>query len=75
MGHIQRHHLSEAKAVIPASEVLKVANYVLSPLIERVITNRLEARTLSLLRDALLPRLISGELRVAVAAQIVEKAR
>jgi hypothetical protein len=33
-------------------------------MIIRVTTNRLESRTLAELRDALLPKLLSGELRV-----------
>ncbi len=73
MGHIQRHHLSDAKAVIPTSEILKGADSILSPLVERIITARLESRTLARLRDTLLPKLISGEIRVADAERFVEQ--
>ncbi len=73
MGHIQRHHLSAAKTVIPAPEVLKVADCILSPLVERIITARLESRTLAHVRDMLLPKLISGELRVRDAERFVEQ--
>ena len=34
------------------------------PLIDKLIANRIQSRTLTALRDALLPKLISGELRV-----------
>ncbi len=34
--------------------------------------NRKESRTLAALRDALLPKLLSGELRVPAAAQLTE---
>jgi type I restriction enzyme S subunit len=38
---------------------------------ERVVANSQEARTLTTLRDALLPRLLSGELRVPDAERAV----
>ncbi len=73
MGHIQRHHLSDAKAVIPPANVLKNADSVLSPLLERLVAARLESRTLARIRDTLLPKLISGEIRVRDAEHFVEK--
>ncbi len=36
----------------------------MSPLIQKLIANNLESRTLAALRDALLPKLLPGELRV-----------
>ncbi len=64
MGHIQRAHISDAKVVIPSASVLEDANRILQPVIERIITTSLQAQTLATLRDALLPRLISGQLRL-----------
>lgn len=64
MGHIQRSHLSAAKVVVPASGVLNSASAALQPVIERLIENALQAQTLATLRDTLLPRLISGQLRL-----------
>lgn len=72
MGHIQRHHLTQASVVVPSSEVLSVADEALSPLIDRIIENDLQSRTLTALRDTLLPKLISGELRVRDAERLVE---
>lgn len=66
MGHIQRHHLSEAKVVIPTWDTLKAASDVLSPLVDKIIVTRIESRSLADLRDTLLPNLISGELRINV---------
>jgi type I restriction enzyme S subunit len=68
MGHIQRHHLSDAKVVVPGTATLQAASSALSPLVQRVIATRVESRTLAALRDTLLPKLISGELRVSDAA-------
>ena len=64
MGHIQRHHLSEAKVFVPTPSELEKMGKQMSPLIEKLIANNLESRTLAALRDALLPKLLSGELRV-----------
>jgi len=71
MGHIQRHHLSDAKVVIPAGDTMKAANDALSPLVDKIIATRIESRTLAALRDTLLPKLISGELRVKHIAPAV----
>jgi type I restriction enzyme S subunit len=72
MGHIQRHHLSAAKIVLPPAPVLKMADQQISPLIEAILHNDLESRILRNTRDALLPKLISGELRVKDAERAVE---
>lgn len=64
MGHIQRAHLSDAAVVIPDAAVLEAADQVLAPIIDLIIANRLEAKTLVELRDTLLPRLISGKLKL-----------
>ena len=66
MGHIQRKHLTQAKVFVPTQPELKEMSETMSPLIEKLITNNLESRTLAALRDALLPKLLSGELRLPV---------
>ena len=37
---------------------------MVAPLVERIISNRTQSRTLATLRDTLLPKLLSGEMRV-----------
>jgi type I restriction enzyme S subunit len=71
MGHIQRHHLTDAKVVLASSQLHKCADRLLSPIIDQIIQHSIESRTLAALRDALLPKLISGELRVPDAERIV----
>jgi type I restriction enzyme S subunit len=66
MGHIQRSHLSEAKVLVPSRELLDAMSAHLAPLLDRAVQNELQARTLATLRDTLLPRLISGQLRLPV---------
>ena len=48
----------------PAEAVAAAFQHVVSPMLERIIANVHESRTLGRLRDALLPKLVSGELRV-----------
>ncbi len=64
MGHIQRAHLTAAKVIVPDEKILHAANEVLEPLIQRMISNSLQASSLASLRDSLLPRLISGKIKL-----------
>ena len=73
MGHIKREHLKQAKCVRPPKTLISVAEKVISPLIERGIFAQKESKTLENLRDALLPKLISGELRITDAEKFLEK--
>ena len=67
MGHIQRHHLSEAMVVAPNADLLSTADRLIGPLFQSVIANEIQSRTLAAIRDTLLPKLMSGELRVKAA--------
>ena len=66
MGHIQRHHLSEAKVFVPPAAELEKMGKQMSPLVEKLIANNLESRIARrCCANALLPKLLlSGELRV-----------
>ncbi len=65
MGHIKRHHLADAKVLIPAPELLEAMTSYMAPLIEHELENDLAARSLTRVRDTLLPKLLSGELDVS----------
>ncbi len=73
MGHIKRGHLSEAKIVLPRPEILEQSSEVVEPLYEMVHRNELQSRTLGALRDLLLPKLLSGEIRVKQAEKALEE--
>jgi type I restriction enzyme S subunit len=73
MGHIQRHHLSDAKALVPFPPLLRAMDPVLGPIVESTWRRAVQSRTLAALRDALLPRLISGALRVKDGDRVVER--
>jgi type I restriction enzyme S subunit len=64
MGHIQRKHLTEAKVVVPPGEAIQKLGVQIEPLLDRWLANAEQAQTLTRLRDTLLPRLISGQLRL-----------
>ncbi|WP_448196928.1 restriction endonuclease subunit S [Pseudomonas putida] len=72
MGHIQRKHLTEAKVVVPPAEVIRKAGVLIETLLERWLVNAEKAHTFTQLRDNLLPRLISGQLRLPEMEASVE---
>lgn len=51
-------------ALVPTVEVLDAFASIADPLFERLIENERQTQTLTQLRDTLLPRLISGQLRL-----------
>jgi type I restriction enzyme S subunit len=67
MGHIQRAHLSQAKVVAPPDAFVLAVNEHFAPLLDRWIATELQAKALATLRDTLLPRLISGALRLPIS--------
>jgi len=52
------------KIQVPPSSLLEKFNEIISPLFDKIKNNQLQIRTLTQLRDTLLPRLMSGEVRV-----------
>ena len=54
----------------PRPDVVNAFNAHVDPMISQILAHCNECRTLASLRDALLPRLISGELRVREAEKI-----
>jgi type I restriction enzyme S subunit len=73
MGHIKREHLAQWPVAKPPAEILEAANKYIRPLYARIHQDEKQSRTLVALREALLPRLLSGELRVKDADIIVER--
>ncbi len=64
MGHIKREDLSNSMVIDPGEDELKKKDEVVSPMITKIITNNKELITLQQLRDTLLPKLMSGKVRV-----------
>jgi type I restriction enzyme S subunit len=59
---------------MPTSGVLSVFNDLVEPFLKSIGRRGYESAVLAELRDALLPKLISGELRVPNAERILERA-
>jgi type I restriction enzyme, S subunit len=64
MGHIQREHLQQAKVSIPSEEVFSEYDSRIAPLIQKQIENNSQIHLLTKTRDALLPKLMNGEVKV-----------
>jgi type I restriction enzyme S subunit len=67
MGHIKQEHLRKAKVLDPGKNYFEKFNKVINGLIELYINNEKEIKYLSQLRDTLLPKLMSGEIRVPIS--------
>jgi type I restriction enzyme S subunit len=73
-GSINKKDFQSLPVVDPSPEVLDAFEAVSHPIDQRVVENEEQLRTLTTLRDTLLPRLISGQLRLPQAqAQIEER--
>jgi len=64
--------MARYEIVIPTQEVAKVFNDRVQPLIQMIRENIFQSRTLATIRDTLLPKLLSGEIRVRDAEKVVE---
>jgi type I restriction enzyme, S subunit len=64
MGHIKRGDLDNAMVLIPKDNELKIMSSKMTPILNKQIANQKQIRTLETLRDNLLPKLMSGEVRV-----------
>jgi type I restriction enzyme, S subunit len=53
-------------SIIPSADVQAQFNDLTNPILEKILSNHEQAQTLATLRDTLLPRLISGQLRLPV---------
>ena len=74
MGHIKRSDLKDAKTVVPPIELISSLGEYFSPLREKANLCFLENKTLTEIRDTLLPKLISGELKIPDTENLVEEA-
>ena len=61
---ITRETLKRVPLVMPTGELIEAFEMSVDPHLERIRTTLMASRTLTKLRDTLLPKLISGELRV-----------
>ncbi len=68
---ISKRNFRPLPVIVPSQPLLDRYVEVVRPLYERLTANLLQSRTLTGLRDALLPKLLSGEVRVPEAEHLM----
>ena len=63
--------MGDYRTCLPIPPAVGAFQNAMQPVVEQIITKVLESRTLAGMRDALLPKLISGEMRMSDAEKIV----
>lgn len=71
MGHIKREHLSQPDVALPAQELIAAASRIIQPMYDRMHKNERQILSLAAQRDTLIPQLLSGELRIGRAEEII----
>lgn len=76
-GSVQKNfgpmHLKQMKLICPPIDLLSHYEAICRPLFEKIVENRAKIATLSSIRDTLLPRLISGQLRLQETEELLEE--
>lgn len=65
-GSISKFDFENLNIIIPSQDLVEKFEKIARPINDKIIKNALQIRTLSNLRDTLLPKLMSGEVRVEV---------
>ena len=63
---LNQESMKSFEIVIPPKELLDEFGCIVKPWIDKIFFNAKQIRTLEKLRDTLLPKLMSGEVRVAI---------
>ena len=71
---LNRNHVHAQTAVLPPSQVVMAYSELAAVLLRRTRANVMEVESLTAVRDTLLPRLISGKLRLPEPAQQLDEA-
>ncbi len=71
---IQNDVIGGYSLVLPSEEVAKTFTEIVEPIQKSIASNHKQSQTLATLRDTLLPRLISGQLRIPEAETLIEEA-
>jgi len=73
-SNLNKTQFSQLEILLAEKDVIKKYHAYIESLFDRLLSNQRENQTLLVLRDTLLPRLISGELRVPDAERFIEEA-
>jgi type I restriction enzyme S subunit len=72
LGHVTAADMKRLMVCAPPMPVARAYDEIASPIFQRIMQNQLESRTLAAARDLLLPKLMSGEIRVKEAEKAGE---
>jgi len=61
---ISKSSFRNIDCVIPNKQIIEKFDNLINPTFEKVLSNSIQIQTLTKTRDALLPKLMSGEIRV-----------
>lgn len=61
---ISKSNFKEIEILIPENKVLELFDKIANPIFERIVANEIEIRTLTQTRDTLLPKLMSGQIKL-----------
>ena len=67
--------MAHYKVVLPSQELAKALTMRIQPCVKRIVSAIHEFHALAALRDTLLPKLVSGELRIKKAGRLVEEVK
>ncbi|MFX8668517.1 hypothetical protein ABTM51_20240, partial [Acinetobacter baumannii] len=71
---ISKANFRPIEIIIANHATLSNFDKIVKPLFDQIVANEIESRTLAATRDLLLPKLMSGEIRVKDAEKIVGQA-
>lgn len=67
--HLGKGDIDRFRVAIPTDKVAEAFSQICQPFYDDIVTSKQQSQTLAQLRDALLPKLISGELRIPRGTQ------
>lgn len=68
--HLAKRDIEQWQIIVPCEVVLEKFHQIISPIVERLVLNSREMRILGQIRDSLLPKLMSGKIRVPVSDEV-----
>ena len=71
--HLGKNDIDRFRSIIPDRLVLKAFGEITDSIYKRIVEQKQAARTIATLRDTLLPRLISGQLRLPEAETLLKE--
>jgi len=74
LGHVTVADMKRLQVCRPPVPILAAFDRLIAPAFDKAFANNVQSQTLAALRNALLPKLLSGELSVADSERLVEKA-